>query len=233
MSSRHARFPVLTKEQAEKLIATMIRGKNQTEAAHLRNLVAKMQTNQTHLSLLTLTLEEIQALVAVANREDKAAGHKETNDFCKMLALNLGCFSSGHEVPIVYNQIQKGKAEASGSSISMTVRRKTDGLFDNKGKGKSSGRKKFGDEATLPDISKLEEIADEFEMAPSFQEFAKLVPAPAAPSRASIRTPHAKLHNHQHANGWAWPHAHASPKQASLLPPPDRCAAAALRRRAR
>ena len=176
MSSRHARFPVLTKEQAEKLIAAMIRGKNQTEAAHLRNLVAKMQTNQTHLSLLTLTLEEIQALVAVANREDKAAGHKETNDFCKMLALNLGCFSSGHEVPIVYNQIQKGKAEASGSSISMTVRRKTDALFDNKGKGKSSGRKKFGDEATLPDISKLEEIADEFETAPSFDEFSELVP---------------------------------------------------------
>ena len=176
MSSR-ARFPVLTKEQAEKLTAAMIRGKNKPEAAHLRNLLAKMQTNQAHLSLLTLTLEEIQALVAVANREDKAAGHKENNDCLKMLALNVGCFSSGHEVAIVYNQIHKSKAEASGSSISMMVRKKTDALFDLNGKGKSSGRKIFGDEAPLPDISELEEIADEFEMDPSFQQFSELVPA--------------------------------------------------------
>ena len=209
---------MLTKEQAEKLIAAMIRGKNKPEAAHLRNLVAKMQTNQAHLSLLTLTLEELQGLVAVANREDKAAGHKENNDCLKMLALNFGCVTSGHEVAMVYNQIHKGKAVASGSLISMMVRKKTDALF---GKGKSSGRKIFGDDATLPDISKLEEIADEFETAPSFDEFSELVPRrrPHPP-----RPPYAHLTEASQPSACQRPGLAARPRVAktSIPSPPSR-----------
>lgn len=132
---------VLTIEMAEDFIRAATSSMKPNQVTKLRQLLAKLQTTQSHVALMsTGEFGMINELLELTRAMFPNDGHKANNDFVKFLTVTLGAHLAGVERETILTHLKHKRSDETGTNVLWLTRKETNGWF---GHPLNSGSKGF------------------------------------------------------------------------------------------